>query len=89
MPITNTPDGRTHNVTEQEFDVDDEPWIIIRVADGTKLKFRVTITSVARSDQYNERGEPFYLINSANYMQCFINEDLVKKPEKQEPKGYG
>jgi len=91
MPRIKTRDGRTHNITEIDFECPEEPWVEYNLSDGTKLKFRTSVVSIVRSDQHDERGQPYYFIKSQNQMRTYCPNELLKEDSEMEennPEGY-
>lgn len=94
MTKIKTPDGKIHNLTEMDFEPALEPWIEYKLSDGTVMKLKTSLVSVARSDQINERGEPFYFTQSVTNQRCFVPPELVKNDgiieiaKRDAPEGY-
>lgn len=47
---------------ELDFDVNSEPWITIKVKDGSELRFKVIIKGVKKISDHPETGEPRYFV---------------------------
>ena len=94
MTKIKTPDGKVHELTEMDFECEKEPWIEYKLADGTMMKLKLLLSSIARSDQYNERGEPYYFTQTMVQQRVFVPKELCKTDgvitlERQEsPSGY-
>jgi len=94
MTKIKTPDGKIHNLTEMDFEPMLEPWIEYKLSDGTVMKLKTSLVSVARSDQINERGEPFYFTQSVTNQRCFVPPELIKSDgiieiaKRDSPEGY-
>jgi hypothetical protein len=59
-----------------------EDWNEYSLADGTRLKMKIVITKVFRTEKYNPQGEPIYLVNSTNILNASVADDLLgKNPE--------
>lgn len=85
MPKIITPDGVEHNLTDLDFEVEEERWVEIKIKDGSVIKFRTTIESVGRSDKNNDDGTPIYFIKTQNHMRYIkIPPELVTdvKPKR-------
>jgi hypothetical protein len=78
-----TPDRREHELTELDFEVEEEPWLRVKVSDGTVIKIRMTIMGVARSDQFYPDGKPMYFVNNPIQMRVTnVSQKLCKKQSK-------
>ena len=94
MPKIKTPDGKIHNLTEIDFEPGTESWIEYKLSDGTMMKLKTSLVSVARSDVHNERGEPFYFTQSVTNQRCFVPPELIKDggivdiTKRDSPEGY-
>jgi hypothetical protein len=50
------------------------------VEDGTVLRVKLVATEVVRLDgQYDQEGNPIYMVNSTNVLAVSSPEDLVRK----------
>ena len=78
-----TPDGTEHEITEVDFKAPEEPWLEYQLADGTLLKYRSTVMSIARSDKYDENGNPYYFVNSQQQWRSYPPETLKGMPTKK------
>lgn len=99
MPKIKSHDGKIHEITEIDFESPEEQWVEYDLSDGTKLKFRTSILSIVRSDQYDEHGQPYYFIKSQNQMRTYCPSELIKQDseitiskeqeeESSSPEGY-
>jgi len=94
MTKIKTPDGKIHTLTEIDFECEKEPWTEYKLSDGTIMKVKTVLSSVARSDQLNEKGEPFYFTNTMTQQRTFVPKELCKSEgiidvSKQSlPEGY-
>jgi len=80
MTTIRTPDGTDHEITEVDFEAPEEPWITYKLSDGTVVKFRTMMMSIARSDKFDEHGRPYYFTNSQNQMRTYPSKDVMGKP---------
>ena len=64
-----------------EFDVEKENWNIYSLEDGTKLRMRSVVAQLIRlENEYNQQGDPVYLVNSQNIVSADVPDHLKKKP---------
>jgi hypothetical protein len=80
---TKTPDGVEHELVEIDFKAPEEPWLEYKLTDGTLLKYRSTIMSVARSDHYDENGNPVYFVNSQQQWRTYSPPEIKGEPSKR------
>lgn len=78
MATIKTPDGKIHVLTEIDFECEKEPWMEYKLSDGTIMKMKLVLGSVARSDQLNEKGEPFYFTQTMTQQRTFVPKELCK-----------
>jgi hypothetical protein len=56
-------EGQMVPAEQLEFDSDKEPWTVYRLEDGTVLRLKSVLASVARLvDRYKPDGEPIYVL---------------------------
>ena len=56
-----------------------ERWTIIQLEDGTTIRLKPVITDVVRvTGQYDNEGQPMYIVKSANIMSVVAPESLRK-----------
>ena len=54
-----------------------ERWTIIQLEDGTTIRLKPVITDVVRvPGQYDNEGQPMYIVKSANIMSVVAPESL-------------
>lgn len=51
-----------------------------KLSDGTDLTLTLAITSVKRTDKYDQLGEPMYIIESQNIIKLDVPKALYRKP---------
>jgi len=78
-----TPDGMDHEITEVDFKSPEEQWLEYKLSDGTMLKYRSAVTSIARSDKYDENGNPFYFVHSQSQWRTYPPESMKGEPSKR------
>lgn len=49
---------------DMKFEIIKESWDEYRLKDGSTLEIKPTLVKVSRTDKFDERGEPIYLVNS-------------------------
>ncbi len=58
----------------------DERWSVYQLDDGTELRFKAVVMEVWRViGQYDELGNPFYVVRSQNLANPVVPEGLRKK----------
>lgn len=82
MPTMKSHDGMEHDVSEIDFESPNEQWQEYNLADGTKIKFRVFITSILKSDKFDELGRPYYFINRQSQMRTYAPPEVCGPPSK-------
>lgn len=67
-------------VASLDFDrIGEEKWNEYHLTDGTVLKTRLELSTVARIDKYQADGDPVYLVNSSQPLVKFkISEQVLK-----------
>jgi hypothetical protein len=53
---------------EVDFEPERERFNVYLLEDGTKIKLKTVVTSVARLDTFDKDGDPIYLLQSSNVM---------------------
>jgi hypothetical protein len=73
------PDGRWVEGTLMHFQTGGEHWNEYLVDDGTLLRVKLVATEVVKVDgQFDQEGNPVYVLNSANVMVVRSPEDLKR-----------
>ena len=49
---------------DMKFEAIQEPWNDYELADGTKVRVKLVLSMVSKTDKYESHGEPVYLVNS-------------------------
>lgn len=61
------PDGTSVPGVELTYVMENDPWIIVKLEDGTKLHIKFMISKMYRLNQHNpQTGEPIYHFLSTN-----------------------
>lgn len=64
------PDGSSAPGVELEYEMEHDPWIIVKLEDGTVLRIKVEISKMYRLNQHNpQTGEPIYHFLSTNIVR--------------------
>lgn len=76
------PNGVEVDGTELPFRASTEEWNEYLVDDGTVIRFRAVVTDIVRLEgNYDQEGQPLYLVNSQNIVKVSAPEDLRKPPQ--------
>jgi len=59
--------------------VGSEQWNVYEFKDGTLLRVKLEITSVARTEMFNPDGDPYYVISSQTITRLKVPSGLLKK----------
>ena len=82
------PDGRKVEATDVDFKTEKEVWNEYTLEDGSVLKFKTIVSSIIRTEDYNQTGDPIYLIRSTNVSRVKVPEEMkltsTNKKEKKE-----
>jgi hypothetical protein len=52
-----------------------EEWNEYMLEDGTRVRIKSTLTKVSRTDKFNIKGEPIYLVEGSNMLE-------IKSPKR-------
>jgi len=70
---------------EVEFDTINEDWNEYKLKDGTTLKIKLVLIKVMRTDNYDQFGDPVYMVNSQNIVKITnIPEKLKRQKNKSD-----
>ncbi|MGD0229900.1 MAG: hypothetical protein ABSC19_06005 [Syntrophorhabdales bacterium] len=74
-------DFQGRKVLGQEIDVKTEKddWNIYRLADGTVVKVKTVIISIAKLDEYDPAGNPVYVVNASPVIGMDVPPNLKKR----------
>lgn len=82
------PDGRVVNAEDIDFKVVKEEWNEYKLDDGTKLKVKLVLTSVIRTEDCDPMtGDPVYVIKTGNMLKAIVPDKLKKLPSLKESSG--
>lgn len=70
------PDGRKIEATDVDFTTEKEDWNEYTLVDGSVLKFKTIVTSVIRTEDHDQTGNPVYLIRSTNVTRVKVSDDV-------------
>lgn len=59
-----------------------EDWNEYVLEDGTKIKLKVVVSKIIRTDLVDDSGDPVYVVNSTNVVDALVPENL-KAPQKR------
>jgi hypothetical protein len=75
-----TSDGRELDATVIDINSSQEQWNQYLLSDGTVIKLKPVATEVVRIDgEYDQEGNPVYLLKSTNVVNVIASEDLRKR----------
>ncbi len=63
---------------ELDFEIEKEPWAVYRLEDGTILKLKHVLVSVARTNRYKPDGEPIYVFQVSGVAHTEVPPSLKK-----------
>jgi hypothetical protein len=49
---------------DMKFETIQEPWNEYHLTDGTVLRVKLALVTIAKTNKYNDHGEPIYLVNA-------------------------
>lgn len=85
MKKIKTPDGRVVNGEEANIVKATEHWNKYKLSDGVIIEAKLVISEIIKIvDEYNELGEPVYVIKSQNIMKEKVPEELLRIPKEGE-----
>jgi len=77
-------EGKNVKAEEIELEVEKEPWSVYRLADGTVVRMKQALVSIARLiDVYKPDGEPVYTFKASGIVHVDVPESLKKKQNAQ------
>lgn len=89
-PPTSTPPTKeqieTSDKVEVDFKVKTENWNEYLVEDGTKLRIKLVLTKVERSDFFDQMGYPIYGVSSHTVTSVSVPKTLRKGPKGRRKK---
>jgi len=80
-----TPNGPIDGY-EMSFEVIKEPWLIIKVEDGTELKMRINVSKVFRANTHNPDGDPLYSISNKIDIRVRVTDPKLKQTNPAKPR---
>ena len=75
--------GRDVDGERLTFKTQAEEWNIYSTEDGTKIKMKTVVSDIVRIKEYNQEGQPIYLVKSTNIVEPEVPEHLMLKPKKK------
>jgi len=73
--------GRKVEAEVLEFEAKAENWNQYVLEDGTTLKMKVVLLDVARTNEYNEQGDPIYVIQAHQIVGTSVPANLKRKSQ--------
>jgi hypothetical protein len=71
--------GRKVLGEEIEVTTEKDEWSVYRLADGTTVKVKTVLISVAKLDEYDPAGNPIYVVNASPVIGMDVPLSLKKK----------
>ncbi len=65
---------------EVEFETEKDVWNVYKLTDGTRVKIKAILVSVAKLDEFDAVGNPVYLVNASPAVGIDVPSNLKKKP---------
>ena len=79
-------DGKEINGEIVEIESSNELWNEYGLKDGSKIKLKVVVSKIIRTELLDDSGAPIYLINSTNVVDAMVPDNLkVTKTDKNTP----
>lgn len=72
-------------IRELDFKVEKEEWLVIKLRDGSTIKFKTVLLKVFETDIKNPMGEPLYSLEGHNVVSVRSPESLRGKPSERLP----
>ena len=63
-----TPDGKVIQGEEIDFKPLEEPWCAYQLEDGHRIRMKLIVTQIVRTNQKDGEGNPVYVARSSNVM---------------------
>lgn len=73
--------GQDVNAYELDFKIEKEDWNIYQTEDGTTIKMKLVISSIARTEEFDAEGNPIYVVKSTNLLHVSVPSVLKKESE--------
>ena len=61
------------------FEALKEPWNQYLLSDGTKVQVQTTLTTASKTDRYDSKGEPIYIVNWVSNTKTEVPDSLRKR----------
>jgi hypothetical protein len=75
------------NATDIDWKEGSEVWNTYQLSDGTQLKIKIVLRGIKRLDEYEQDGNPIYVINSINVVRAVdVSKNLKKFPKPKAEK---
>lgn len=75
-------EGQSVQADQLDFESEKEPFAVYKLEDGTSLRLKTVVVSVARLvDRYKPDGEPIYVLSVGGFPLIDAPQQLWKQPE--------
>lgn len=72
--------GREVDATEVDFQTRKEEWNEYQLMDGTSIKMKLVVSEIFKvADEYDEEGNPVYVVRSNNVLVVRSPDNLKKR----------
>ncbi|MBI2831202.1 MAG: hypothetical protein HYX79_02990 [Chloroflexi bacterium] len=73
--------GREIDATDVDFQIRKEDWNEYQLMDGSIIKMKLVVSAILRAEgEYDNEGNPVYIVRSQNVMAVKAPDILRKKP---------
>ena len=75
--------GKEIDAVEVDFKIVKEEWNEYDLADGTRIRLKIVASNMIRAlNEYDNDGNPIYLVKSSNILAVSVPENLKKGKDK-------
>jgi len=71
--------GRLVNAEKVGYKILSEEWNKYKLNDGTEMRIKTVLTSVARTEDFDQQGDPVYYFTTSNIGSAIVPAKLKKK----------
>ena len=71
--------GKMVDGVEMEFEDLEEKWNEYKVKDGTKIRIKLVVARIVKTEEYNQEGDPIYFVNSQNILVANVPDNLKRR----------
>jgi hypothetical protein len=73
--------GQEVDATEVDFQIRKEDWNEYQLMDGSSVKIKMVVSDILKvPDEYDNEGNPVYVVKSKNVLAVRSPDNLKKKP---------